>query len=85
MANSIRTNDQIIADMRENNSRKPVVYAVSMLYSQAYRPSADDREYLQTAADLCRELLGTNSKQQINLTVKHPTTGESLGFITFTR
>lgn len=62
----------------------PSIVATSVLYAQAWKPSAEENAAMQAHADFARDALGLIGQRQVTLSITSPH-GEALGYMTFLR
>ncbi|HJW36569.1 MAG TPA: hypothetical protein VJ769_08015 [Actinomycetes bacterium] len=61
------------------------VYATSMIYAQGFTPSTEDNAAMTASAEKYRAITGETGPTSIIMVVKHPASGEKLGYLTFQR
>jgi hypothetical protein len=72
-ANEIRT-------AASNLPKLPILFATSMIYAQAWKPSKEETAAIQARKAFFRSL---EVPDGLNITVKHPQTGETIGYMQF--
>lgn len=58
----------------------PVLFATSMIYAQAWKPSQEDLAAIKARKAFFRSL---ELPESLSITVKHPQTGETIGYMQF--
>lgn len=58
----------------------PTLWATSMIYAQAWKPSQEDLAAIRARKAFFRNL---DLPENLSITVKHPQTGETIGYMQF--
>lgn len=58
----------------------PTLWATSMIYAQAWKPSQEDLTAIKARKAFFRSL---EISDGLNIVVKHPSTGETIGYMQF--
>jgi len=58
----------------------PTLFATSMIYAQGWKPSTEELAAIKARKAFFREI---GIPDSLNITVKHPQTGETIGYMQF--